>query len=328
MDELENKENSEEPVAAEAPAPSSFEAAFEKAFAEQETKAEPAEKETTDQADGAGEAQAQTPISLEPLHHWPEDVKGKFKTLPVELQQFMLDRHKETDSTFHSKSQELAKARARYSELDEVMEEHADVLATVGRTAPQLVAESIQLHQFAARNPVGFAQWFCERNGINLGQLQQQQTTQRAQIDPQTAAIQAKLEELDSWKSEREQREAQAEQLRQQQEIQSWAHEKSADGKALRPHVEAVIGLMKPIIMSLREANPDAPDRQILQDAYERAIYADPNIRTQIINEERMAKVRAAKTAGSSIAPSSRGAPAAPRSFEDSFERAWAEQNR
>lgn len=307
------------------PASDPFAEAFEKAYAEQDNA--PPETDLTGQASDKAPAQPETATSLEPLRQWPEDVKTRFKALPVEMQQFMLERHKETDTAFHSKSQELAKRAARYSELDEVMQENADVLATVGRTVPQLVQESINLHQFAARNPMGFLQWFCERNGIAPQQLAQQQQQRVQQVNPETAALQERLEELSTWKTELEQRAEQQEAERQNADLSAWAYEKGPDGKPVRPHVDALIKRMVPIIQYIRSEQPQKPHREILQEAYDQAAYADPTIRTQILNDERMAKVRAAKNAGSSIAPSGKGVPAAPKGFDGAFERAWEEMN-
>lgn len=82
---------------------------------------------------------------------------------------------------------------------------------------------------------------------------------------------------------------------------------------------------MQPIAQRLRAENPTASPAEILQEAYERACYADPDVRDALLakqeaeqeakrRHEAQAKAKAARRAGASVtgAPTGSSQPAKP----------------
>jgi hypothetical protein len=95
-------------------------------------------------------------------------------------------------------------------------------------------------------------------------------------------------------------------------EIEAFANETDASGKLLRPFMGDVHEQLMDEVRLLRSRNPQAPARQILQQAYETACWKSPDVRSRLIEQQRQPQVQAqrvqqARLAGSSV----RGAPGA-----------------
>jgi hypothetical protein len=132
----------------------------------------------------------------------------------------------------------------------------------------------------------------------------------------------------------------QREQLtRQQSERQSiekvaadWIAELDATGKPLRPYVDDVMTEMNALLPQIRAADPSKSHKDVLQEAYERATWAHPEIRTIFQKEqieqleakrrtENQERVNLARKATSVNVPR-RGSiptPAAPGSMDDTI---------
>jgi len=108
--------------------------------------------------------------------------------------------------------------------------------------------------------------------------------------------------------------------------------QETRDGRPLRPYwtqVKSVVGRLLPLVY---QENPDITDYEALQHAYERAVYADPQVRTKLVSTQQNAvkfsddKTLKAKEAASSLtgnSSSSTEPPKTPRSAREALEMAW-----
>jgi hypothetical protein len=82
-----------------------------------------------------------------------------------------------------------------------------------------------------------------------------------------------------------EQNRVQAETRAVENQALGWMNEADAQGNPLRPYAGDVVEDMVPLLPVIRAANPSWTHAQVMQDAYERAIWANPEIR-KLLQEE------------------------------------------
>jgi hypothetical protein len=166
------------------------------------------------------------------------------------------------------------------------------------RLAQGSPAEKIQLFQQLARE-----------YGVPLDQVQ---STEAQPADPQAQWLSQQVQELRgaqqqflTWQQTQEQRELQA-------QIARVRDEKSADGKPLRPLFESVREQMGGLLQSGMA--------QSLEDAYEKAVWMNPDVRSQLLATQHQAaaqqshavvqKAKASAISPKSASPSGQGEPA------------------
>lgn len=115
--------------------------------------------------------------------------------------------------------------------------------------------------------------------------------------------------------------------------VTRWANEVDANGDALRPHINQVIDQVTALIPQIQAAQPDWNHSQVMQHAYESAIWAHPEIRTQLLQEqqtqaetkrraESQQRAQAARRAASTNVPTRRGSiptPGKPGKMEETI---------
>lgn len=173
---------------------------------------------------------------------------------------------------------------------------------------------------------VGIAQQF----GIDLnplfkpvqpGQQQPQQFT-----DPRVDQLLAHQREQDQQRQQRDQREIEG-------NVTRWMNEKDAAGNPLRPYVGDVINELSVLIPQIRQADSSLTHLQALEQAYDRAVWANPDVRaalqgqqqTELANKQRLDsqdRVRDARRTASVNMPrrASLPSPAKPGSMVETIE--------
>ena len=260
--------------------------------------------------------------SSEAPAHWSAEDKATFQKLPKEGQDFLLKRHTEMERDYQSKVQANASA-VQFTQAVAPVFEHPSVQGalvdyqTGGRVHP---VDAIK--QWAAFHVRAMSRDPNERAGL-LREL-----AQRLQLDPAAVfgqgnqlanglseedmkdpairyfadhvgrtskdlqALRDQLQDIGRQQSERASQEA----LRVTQwGIDQFADEKDAQGNLLHPHFDAVL----PQVIELFQANPNRD----LKEAYDAAVWMNPQLRQTLIDRERQsveqkaANERAAKAA-------------------------------
>lgn len=195
--------------------------------------------------------------------------------------------------------QEEAQVDPRYQELESIIEPRRQAWAMEGMTETQAIKQLFAISDFASQDPLGFVQWYAEQRGIDLTQLAPQQ--EETPEDP----IQAEIAELRKQLQARESHEQQAEQAKINAEIADFRDAKDENGAAKYPHFDRVRQSMGAFLQSGQSSN--------LEDAYNRAIWAHPDIRAELLDQQEKAKeaerVKAAKAAAAKAAKATSGSP-------------------
>jgi hypothetical protein len=242
--------------------------------------------------------------STEPPQHWSADDRAVFSRTAPEAQELILRRHREMEQFVTQRTQAAAQAVEFVSALAPVYQD-AEISASLQQAG---VTFADAIHQWA-----GFHKRFMSpdpqvRQGLFY------ELAQRAGIDPAAMAANGnrpgptsplteeqlkdptikfiadtlgkstqRVQALEST-IERIQREGIEQQRAEAQRFTRWgidtyAEEKDQQGNLLRPHFDAVL----PHIIELYRANP----QRNLDEAYQTALWMNPQIRSELVNAER-----------------------------------------
>lgn len=262
-----------------------------------------------------------TGSSSEAPQHWSAEDKATFAKLPKEGQDFLLKRHNEMERDYQSKVQANASA-VQFTQAVAPVFQHPSVTAalvdyqTGGRIHPvdaikQWAAFHVRAMSQDPNERVGLLKELAQRlrldpavvfgQGNRSGNLSEEDMKDPAiryfadHISNQNRDLQAlrdQLQDIGRQQSER----ASQEQLRViNWSIDQFADEKDQAGNLLHPHFDAVL----PQVIELFQANP----QRDLREAYEMAVWMNPQLRETLISKERQsveqkaANERAAKAA-------------------------------
>lgn len=78
----------------------------------------------------------------------------------------------------------------------------------------------------------------------------------------------------------------QAEQAQLESTVTAWMGETDAQGQPLRPYLNDVMAEMQALVPQIRQAKPALTQQGVLQEAYERAIWGNPDVRTVLQSQQ------------------------------------------
>lgn len=197
-------------------------------------------------------AQAATPSGAPQT--WNADTKQVWSTLPPAIQEQVLKREREISQALD----QSAGARRAVQQLEQIVAPHQQMLARNGTNVMQAVDQLLQFHQLFEQNPAQLIAHLQQVAAQRQNRPPQQAQPQPQQFDPNH--VQQLVDRS-------------VEQRLQTQAIQS---DIASFAKA-NPHFEA----LKPAMAALLQSG-QAND---LQDAYDKAQWMNPDIRSALIAE-------------------------------------------
>lgn len=269
--------------------------------------------EITDQGETAAPVEAAQPIDAPAS--WSAEDKAIFSNLPPEAQKVIAQRESERERFLTQKSQEAAKFKSQYEPLNSLIEPRRNLWAANGYSPDQAIGQIIAIAEQATADPVKFIQQFASDNGIDLTALAQpnaQGQSQAPNLAPVITEINAIKQQLHAEK-----------QAAINSQIEAF---RSAPG---HEHFDEVRTDMAALLKEARAKD--------MQEAYEKACWAHPAVRTQMLEAQRkadeqkridaakQAAAKAQKSAGTQLS-SKASLPAsnpAPSSWEESLSRAY-----
>jgi hypothetical protein len=198
----------------------------------------------------------------------------------------------------------------RLKGLDEVIAPRLQAWAMQGATPAAAVNQLLALSDFATRDPKAFITWFAGNNNIDLSEVSEDIVP----IDPQLQTLQQRVDTLTRALTGMQSGAQQGVQQQFAQVVGAFEAEQDASGQPLRPHFQEVAQHMLALVPYLRSQMQGSAPRDILQAAYDQAVYANPITRAKALaavsaaqTAERTAQALKAKTAGQGMRS---GAPA------------------
>lgn len=295
-----------------------------------------ADNATTETAAPAAEVteQAQTrqlDQSIAPSS-WKPAAKAKWDAIDPDLRGEILRRE---EDFLKGQQQLLPDARLGQS-MRNVIEPYRMLIESEGGT-PERAVQS--LLQTAALFRVGTAQqkqqaWMQlgQQYGIQMpGAIGGETSPDGQQQFPQQPFQDPRVDQLLLLQQQEQQRKIAEQEQRTNSVVETWASEVDKQGKPLRPYLANVLDEMQPIVRYLRTTSSKS-ESEILQEAYDRAVWANPETRAVVQQQmqqkqevERqqanLVKVQEAKKAASVNTPrrAASPAPAKPGKMEDTI---------
>jgi hypothetical protein len=247
---------------------------------------------------------------------WTAEQKAKFASLPPDTQAYIAQRDKESHEAITRAGQQIK----AFEPIREVIEQHADTFQRNGLQPHEGFARLLAVEKMLEQDPASAIREIAKAYGVNLqGMNDEQNATPENQ---RIAELEARLARQESHLTA---------QMRQKQEAESNALAREiADFAKDKPHFESVRKVMAGLMSS--------GAAETMQDAYDRAIYADPTIRQSLQVEaqkaaedkrkaeeaERVSKAK--KAAGVNVKGSPANAAAA-RTMEQDLRAIWTKNH-
>lgn len=238
------------------------------------------------------------PPALTPSNRFPEAMRAELSKLPPAVIQQLNAREEQVHQELTRNSEE----RKTGSEFNKAVAPYMAQIRSENTTPINAVAELFNMAYFlrtATPQQKGAFLWrTAQQFNADMRQVQQGQAVPQQQFNPQINAITQQVNTLQQQLKQQQDQKAAAE----QEAITSQINTFKAD--AAHPHFDAVALDMAAMLQAGRAQN--------LQDAYDKAIFANPEIRSIVMAEQvkadeqkrvadQKAKADAARKAGSSV---------------------------
>lgn len=272
---------------------------IEAAMAEAEAAdTDPGEQVLSDQdvTDGNGEgAEPEIPMP----RSWSADKAELWSGIPAGAKEWIASREKEASDALSQKGQELAESSRRWEPYQQLFEQH-------GVENHETIQQLLGWSDFISQNPQAAIYQLAIQNGVDpriysqQGQTVEQPNGATAQTgyNPALAELSTQLNGLRSdWQSF-QQTQARAQLEANEKAIEAFASEVDESGNALRPYMQEVEQAMIPIVQRAKQDNPGLSPKELLDKAYNEAVWAVPEVREKILADRESQKLaEAAKAA-------------------------------
>lgn len=279
-------------AAAETEAAPSLEQMLSAALAETDSSSPP--PETAASAEETGEQVSTETVAESTQVEAPAEMSAEqrvaFKALPIDAQRQVAERYAEVRRTLTQKTEEVAKERTKYQELETAFEPYRDELALQGTTPAQAAARLLAAQRALTRDPVNGLKWLSQSLGVDLRQLTPQPDKEEEFLDP---AVKALKDEVRSLRAELNQQQVGVQQSRMseaQKILEDFKTAKDEAGNLKHPHFDNPD--VRAVISGL------VGQGKTLGEAYERAVFVLPEVRSKIAEDAaKAAQAEAAKKA-------------------------------
>lgn len=284
------------------------------------------ELESKDQPKDEQQEPAEPAIKLP--KSWSAEYKAEFLTLPPKVQEYILKREAETDSLIGKKGQEAGHAAKQLTEFNSVLDPYRSKIAMRGVSESQHIANLLKAEEQLETNPYQAFQYLARSYGVDLSRFAQQQNQAAPQVAAELQPLYGQVQQLTNYVTQQQQNMTAQQQAAAMSEINAFA--------ANAEHFNDVMDDMMPLVAQIKQANPAIAHRDALQQAYDKAVWANPHTRAleiakQNATAEATRKAEAAKVAKEaqrknvSLSGAPSGMPTTPSngSLRDDLERAF-----
>lgn len=243
---------------------------------------EPAATET-DQSPEAGTIEPATP-TIDPPLSWSAEMKAKWASLPPDAQEYISQRDKEANDAI----KRLGQQAKTYEPLTKVLEQHQDLFASKGLTPDDGINRLLTVQRALETDPHATIQRLAQMYGVTLPTGEPgSENTQVSFLQNRIAQLEGQIRETREKVVSREQKEIEVQRQTVASAVDEFAKSKP-DYDILEPYIEKAVRL-------IRQDNPNLPAKEVLEKAYEEAVWLHPDTRAKRVADE--AKKRAEEDA-------------------------------
>jgi hypothetical protein len=190
---------------------------------------------------------------------WTAEKKAEWASVPPALQEYISQRDKESHEAITRAGQQIK----AFEPIGKVIEQYAHVFQKNGLQPHDGIARMMAVNEMLEMNPRSAIAEIAKAYGVNL----QGETAQEANPgDARVAELEAELGKIKTHLTAQQRQQYEAESTALAREIADFAKDK--------PHFESVRKVMAGLMSS--------GAAETMQDAYDKAIYADPTIRQSL----------------------------------------------
>jgi len=254
--------------------------------AEEPPAEEPAEESTGDEPQAEPEAVEEAPQAPA---SWKAEYKEVFSALPKEARDYILQREEEMDSGVTQLKTTMDDKAKVADEFQQIVTPYIPYLQSKGDTPLVAFQGALNMvHTLEHGTPQQKADiitGLSQLAAVDINTL----TEAQEYADPQTTALQGEVSDLRAMMQRDQNDRQQAAFASVEGEINAFASEKDANGQLLRPHYEAVVKDMEGIIVQIRATDPNKPNKEVLELAYDRAVWGNTETRQALLDNEKKA---------------------------------------
>ena len=187
-------------------------------------------------------------------------------------------RESEHSSNATGLQKRLAEIETSSKPFNEIFAPYKETFARRGIDPAALTKQLLAMAEFADRDFAGFVTEQARMRGLDLASLVQQQQDSGQAADPRVLQLETQLRTLQAQIQGGQQQAQQHVQSQVKSEVDAFSQATNQDGSPKRPHFERVKPLMGRLL---------AGDQTLtLEQAYDQACYADPEIRQALLQDE------------------------------------------
>lgn len=223
--------------------------------------------------------------------NWDAERKEAFANLPTkEAKETYLNTVKSLERGYQGKFDELATVRKEHEAISALLQPFEAQLNAAGMDRIAGIRQLVGAQQLLTQNPAqGIAQLVQQFGGQNANAIVQQiaqqygvmpaaQEGEATYQDPDIQALNGKIDQLTGHIQQTETQAVAQRQADAQNQINLFKNATDDGGNLLHPHFEQVETMMGTLI-----TGGFAPD---MQSAYDQAVYANPELREQLISQQ------------------------------------------
>lgn len=249
-------------------------------------------------AEAAPKAQDQPASAMSPPAHWDAAKREAFGKLPPEAQKVVNDLARDLEAGFTRKSMEVAdKVKFGESVRSLVTPAHRQQLQSAGMTEVDGFRRLLEYQDAFTRDPTGYVRWVAQQARLDPRQIFPQlaggdgrapaaQQQPQPPADPQFLRLHETIQNLSQEVNGFKRQQVDAQYRNAERSIANFRSATDESGQPKHPHFDKVEKQMDWILRSNPEILAIEDFEQRLKTAYDLAVYADPEIKTQLIDSE------------------------------------------
>tara|TARA_R110002020_G_scaffold36406_3_gene109364 strand:+ start:343 stop:1434 length:1092 start_codon:yes stop_codon:yes gene_type:complete len=243
---------------------------------------EASESDATPDADEPVSEAEPAPDALAAPKTWPAEQREAFEHLPDEQRSFMLQREQERDAAFTRKTTELAEQRKQVEGLQGVLAPYRQQMQAHGISEAEYVSRLMSYDNALRQDPQGTIAKLAQHYNVPVSSRDSgADYADEYTADSHTHELQQQLAQTQQQVSQLAQSQHQERYRQLEDQVGSFANEKSADGNLKRPHFEKLRERMSRLV--------NAGETQDLQMAYDMALRLDEDLFKETLANERKA---------------------------------------
>lgn len=211
------------------------------------------------------------PLAIEAPNSWSAEMKAKFGSLPPEAQQYIAEREREAHTAITQKGEQIK----AFEPIRQTLDQHREVFVKNGVSEAEGVQRLFQADRFLQEKPTEAIQWLANHYGVDLRQFSTGNPQQdQSQPNGEVFQLRREIAELRNSLTARERSEQQAQTATVAQTIDKFASE--------NPYFGDVEDELMGLIPVIKAKEPGLNANEVLKKAYDRAVYANPDVRQRL----------------------------------------------